>query len=54
MGAVVLLYDMVGGQRHYAKQPAEIKAVCCGLRHDLITRKFPTAGHLRRHLDTFS
>ena len=51
---VRLLYDMVGGQRHYAKQPAEIKAVCCGLRHDLITRKFPTAGHLRQHLDTFS
>jgi hypothetical protein len=51
---VRLLYDMVGGQPHYAKQPAEIKAVCCGLRHDLITRKFPTAGHLRQYLDTFS
>jgi hypothetical protein len=50
---VRLLYDMVGGQRHYADQPPEVKAICCGLRQTLITRKFPTAAHLRQHLETF-
>ena len=49
-----LLYDAVGGRRHYARQPDEIKQICCGLRRDLIARKFPTAGHLRRHLELFS
>jgi serine/threonine protein kinase len=51
--AVQLLYDAVGGRRHYASQPDEIKRICLGLRRDLITRKFPTAGHLRHHLETF-
>jgi hypothetical protein len=50
---VRLLYDMVGGRRHYANQPSEVKAICCGLRRGLITHKFPTAGHLRQHLETF-
>lgn len=50
---VRLLYDAVGGHRHYAKQPAEIKAICRGLRNDLIGRAFPTARHLREFLESF-
>jgi hypothetical protein len=48
-----LLYDAVGGRERYASQPPEIKAICCGLRRGLILRKFPTASHLRRHLESF-
>jgi hypothetical protein len=48
-----LLYDAVGGQKHYAKQPTEIKASCKGLRRDLIGREFPTASHLREYLESF-
>jgi len=51
---VRLLYDAVGGRKHYAKQPAEIKNVCKGLRRDLIGRAFPTASHLREFLESFS
>lgn len=51
---VRLLYDMVGGRRTYARQPQEIKAICCGLRHDLVLGKFPTTRHLREHLESFS
>ena len=51
---VRLLYDAVGGARWYASQPPEIKSVCRGLRRDLIRRSFPTARHLREHLETFS
>ncbi len=48
-----LLYDAVGGRAHYRRQPAEIKAICRGLRNDLIGRAFPTARHLREFLETF-
>lgn len=51
---VRLLYDIVGGRDRYAGQPPEIKAVCCGLRRGLILRRFPTASHLRRHLESFA
>ena len=49
-----LLYDAVGGRRRYASQPPVIKNICRGLRKDLIRRAFPTARHLREHLETFS
>jgi hypothetical protein len=48
-----LLYDAVGGARAYRKQPAEIKRLILGLRGDLIGRAFPTARHLRQHLESF-
>lgn len=48
-----ILYDMVGGRKHYSGQWPEIKKICCGLRQDLIKARFPTAGHLRRHLESF-
>lgn len=51
---VRLLYDAVGGQARYAAQPPEIKSICRGLRRTLIVKKFPTAGHLRRHLESFT
>lgn len=51
---VRLLYDAVGGSRRYASQPPEIKAICRGLRRDLICRAFPTARHLREHLENFT
>ncbi|HHH26899.1 MAG TPA: hypothetical protein ENK57_00905 [Polyangiaceae bacterium] len=48
-----LLYDAVGGRAHYRSQPEPIKAVCCGLRSDLVKKRYPTARHLRRYLETF-
>jgi serine/threonine protein kinase len=53
LGMVRLLYDAIGGRRYYALQPPEIKAVCLGLRSDLIVRAFPDAHALRSHLETF-
>jgi hypothetical protein len=47
-----LLYEMTGGRRHYAAQPPAIKGICRGLRRDLIGAAFPTAGHLRRRLES--
>jgi tRNA A-37 threonylcarbamoyl transferase component Bud32 len=51
---VRLLYDAVGGRAHYKSQPPEIKAICCGLRRDLIFAKFKSISALREHLETFA
>ncbi len=48
-----ILYDMTGGQKHYAGQIAPVKAICLGLRQSLIRQRFPTAGRLREHLESF-
>lgn len=49
--AVRILYYMVGGPRTYRQQPPGIKAICLGMRRDLILKRFPTANRLRRHLE---
>ena len=49
-----ILYEAVGGRRRYASQPPEIKSIVRGLRRDLIARSSRTAGHLRRHLESFA
>jgi len=50
---VRILYDMLGGQKQYAKQPAVVKRICCGLKRGLIVKRFPTVTDLLKHLDTF-
>jgi hypothetical protein len=40
--------------KHDARQPPELKGICCGLRRDLLSKKFPTAGHLKNYLETFT
>jgi len=47
-----IFYDAIGGQKRYAKQPAEAKAICRGLKRSLILKKFRTAGQLRQYLET--
>ncbi len=49
--AVQLLYDATGGRRFYSKQPQAVKDICVGLKNSLILRRFPTASHLRVHLE---
>lgn len=46
-----LFYDALGGQKHYAKQPPEIKELCSGLKRSLILKKFKTAGKLREYIE---
>ena len=48
---VRVLYDALGGARHYRQQPAEVKAVICGLKTSLMDRKFRNAGQLGWFLD---
>ena len=46
-----LFYDAVGGKRRYSKIPTEFKKLCCGLRRDLILRKYRNAVQLRDYLE---
>lgn len=47
-----IFHEALGGKRHYANLPAEIKSICCGLKRSLILRKFRTAGRLKSYLET--
>ena len=47
-----ILYEALGGQKYYAQQPPEIKAIINGLKRSLILKKFKTGGELRRYLET--
>jgi hypothetical protein len=49
---VRILYDALGGKKHYANQPKVIKNIICGLKKNLILKKFRSAGQLRQYLET--
>lgn len=49
--AIRIFYDALGGAATYAKQPAQVKAICCGLKRSLILKKFRTITALRLHLE---
>jgi len=46
-----VFYEALGGQKHYARQPEEVKAIICGLKSSLILKKFKTAGQLRDYIE---
>ena len=48
---VHIFYETLGGQKHYANQPAFVKDICCGLKRSLIKQKFRTASELRLYLE---
>lgn len=49
--AVRIFYDALGGAATYSRQPAQVKAICCGLKRTLILGKFRSASALRLHLE---
>ncbi len=49
-----LFYEALGGRKHYARLPEEIKDICCGLKRSLILKKFSSAGKLRIYLEKMS
>lgn len=51
---VKILHEVLGGQKRYAKHPDAIKAICCGLKHNLILKKFRNAAELCQYLENFS
>lgn len=49
---IQVFHESLGGSKYYAKQPDAIKYICCGLKTNLILKKFKTAGQLRRHIES--
>ena len=47
-----LFYDVLGGQKHYAKQPKLVKDICKGLKSGLILQKFKTVKQLRLFIES--
>ena len=54
INSIHILYNMVGGQKHYRNQPKVIKDICCGLKRSLILKKFRNTSQLREHLETLT
>jgi len=48
---IKVFHEALGGQKHYARQPDEVKAIICGLKSSLILNKFKTAGQLRDYIE---
>ncbi|UCF04636.1 MAG: serine/threonine protein kinase [bacterium] len=48
-----VFYEILGGRRHYARQPAIVHDVCKGLKRTLIRRLFHNAGDLKRYLEKY-
>jgi serine/threonine protein kinase len=46
-----IFYDALGGARAYPRQPKAVKDIVRGNRRSLILKRFPTANHLRLHLE---
>ena len=46
-----IFYDILGGAKHYSKHPPEVKAIICGLKRNLILKKFRNASQLRLHIE---
>jgi serine/threonine protein kinase len=52
--AIRIFYDVLGGKKYYSKQSSVIKNICCGLKHNLILKKYKNASQLREHLELLS
>jgi serine/threonine protein kinase len=47
-----IFYEILGDQKHYAKQPKAVKDIICGMKHSLILKKFKSASQLRNYIET--
>lgn len=47
-----IFYDILGGQARYKTHPPSIKYIICGLKRNIILKRFKTASALRYHLET--
>jgi RIO-like serine/threonine protein kinase len=54
LNLVQVLEVLVGGRKHYAKQPKVIKDIIRGQRDSLILERFQSAGDIQRHLENLT
>jgi serine/threonine protein kinase len=49
-----VFHESIGGAKFYAKQPKAVKYICCGLKNNLILKRFRTLSQLCKHLETMT
>jgi serine/threonine protein kinase len=54
VNVIEVFYEMIGGHKHYYKQPKFIKDICCGMKKTFILKKFKTITRLRVHIENMS
>jgi serine/threonine protein kinase len=52
LDAIKVFYEAVGGAKSYPKLPDDVKAICCGLKKSIISKKFRSASQLKQYLET--
>jgi len=51
LNLVEVFHVIVGGRKHYARQPKVVKDIIRGLKDSLILARFQSAGDIQRHLE---
>lgn len=51
LNLIRVFYDAIGGQKYYSKQPQEVKDIICGLKSNLILKKFKNVMRLRSYIE---
>lgn len=51
---VRLLYEMIGGQKTYSKQPQFVREIVCGGKPSLVYKRYKSVSDVRRFLDQLS
>ena len=51
VGLIKVFHESMGGAKYYSRHPEIIKHICCGLKRNLILKKFKTISQLRNFLD---
>jgi len=52
LNLIKIFYESIGGKKHYAGHPQEVKDIVCGLRVTSINKRFRTIAKLRQHLES--
>jgi serine/threonine protein kinase len=52
LNLVEVFHTIVGGRKHYARQPKVVKDIIRGLKDSLILARFQSAGDIMRHLES--
>lgn len=51
LSLIRIIYEAIGGTKHYAKMPHSIKEIICGQKSTLILKKYKNVFRLRSHLE---
>jgi RIO-like serine/threonine protein kinase len=54
LNLVEVFHTLVGGRKHYSRQPPVVRDIIRGLKDSLILERFQSAGDIQRHLENLT